>query len=78
MLLIGGFKGKEVATQLGISPSAVAQRFHKMMNEVVIPYFKRYYEVPMESACMEVDQSVMAMPMPGTLSYLQHTMQPYY
>lgn len=80
MLLIDGFKGKEIATQLGISPSAVAQRFHKMMNEIVIPYFKRYYEAPMESACLEVEQSVKAMhlPMAGTLSYLQNTMQPNY
>ena len=53
MLLIDGFKGKEVATQLGLTPSAVTQRFHKMMNDVVIPYFKRYYEAPMESACLE-------------------------
>lgn len=78
MLHIDGFKGKEVATQLGISPSAVAQRFHKMMNEVVIPYFKRYYEAPMVSACMDMEESVKAMPMLGTLSYLQHTMQPNY
>jgi DNA-directed RNA polymerase specialized sigma24 family protein len=46
MMLIEGFKGKEVATQLGVSPSAIAQRFHKMMDEVVVPYFREYYEAP--------------------------------
>lgn len=46
MMLIDGFKGKEVATQLGITPSAVTQRYHKLMEDVVIPYFKRYYVAP--------------------------------
>lgn len=44
MLLVDGYKGKEVAEQFGISPAAVTQRYRKMMKEVVIPYFKRYYE----------------------------------
>lgn len=30
MLLIDGFKSKEVAMQLGLTPSAVTQRFHKI------------------------------------------------
>lgn len=46
MMLIDGFKGKDVAKQLGISPSAVTQRFHKLMEQVVVPYFKRYYVAP--------------------------------
>ncbi len=43
MLYIDGFKGKEVGAQLGMSASAVTQRTNKMMHEVVIPYFKRYF-----------------------------------
>lgn len=43
MMLIEGFKGKEVAVQLGITPSAVTQRYHKLLEDVVIPYFKHYY-----------------------------------
>ena len=43
MLYIDGFKGKEVSAQLGMSASAVTQRTNKMMHEVVIPYFKRYF-----------------------------------
>lgn len=46
MMLIDGFKGKDVAKQLGISPSAVTQNFHKLMERVVVPYFKRYYVAP--------------------------------
>ena len=44
MLYIEGFKGKDVAAQLGISHSAVTQRCQKMMHDVVIPYFKRYFD----------------------------------
>ena len=43
MLFIDGFKGKEVGAQMGMSASAVTQRYNKMMHEVVIPYFKRYF-----------------------------------
>ena len=44
MLYIEGFKGKDVAIQLGMTASAVTQRCQKMMHDVVIPYFKRYFD----------------------------------
>lgn len=54
MMLVDGFKGKEVARRLGITPSAVTQRYHKLLEDVVIPYFKRYYVLPeMGAAPME-------------------------
>lgn len=43
MLFVEGFKGKEVAAQLGMSASAVTQRYNRMMHDVVVPYFKRYF-----------------------------------
>jgi DNA-directed RNA polymerase specialized sigma24 family protein len=43
MLYIEGFKGKDVAVQLGMSAAAVTQRCQKMMHDVVIPYFKEYF-----------------------------------
>lgn len=43
MILIGGYKSKEVAAQLGVTPSAVSQRYRQLMDKVVIPYFKRNY-----------------------------------
>ena len=44
MLYIEGFKGKDVAEQLGMTASAVTQRCQKMMHDVVIPYFKKYFD----------------------------------
>lgn len=59
MILLEGFKGKEVANQLGITPSAVSQRYHKLMEDVVIPYFKRNYIAPYDtrkiSLCIRID-----------------------
>lgn len=43
MLFIEGFKGKEIALQIGLTPSAITQRYNKMMHDVVIPYFKKYF-----------------------------------
>ena len=43
MILIMGMKGKEVAELMGITPAAVSQRYHAMMDEVVRPYFMKYY-----------------------------------
>ena len=51
MILVEGFKGKEVAEQLGMTPSAVTQRYRKLMETVVVPYFKAYYESPLLSRC---------------------------
>lgn len=46
MILIMGMKGKEVAELMGITPSAVSQRYHAMMDQVVRPYFIKYYTEP--------------------------------
>lgn len=43
MILIGGYKSKEVAAQLGVTPSAVSQRYRQMMDTVIIPYFKHNF-----------------------------------
>lgn len=43
MLFYAGFKQKEVAAQLGMTPAAVNQRYKKMMEEVVTPYIIENY-----------------------------------
>lgn len=43
MLFVEGFKGKEIAAQLGISQPAVTERYNRMMHDIVVPYFKRYF-----------------------------------
>ena len=59
MILVDGFKTKDVAAQLGMTPSAVSQRYHKILDEVIIPYFRRNYDIKGSiSAC---DGAAMSM-----------------
>lgn len=81
MLYIEGFKGKDVAQQLGMTASAVTQRCQKMMHDVVIPYFKKYFNAseyntcislceeqsPMFAADMDFGSAKMSAPMMSTL-----------
>ena len=65
MLYIEGFKGKDVAMQLGMTASAVTQRCQKMMHDVVIPYFKRYFDASEYGSYLsfaEEDASVSSVP----------------
>ena len=74
MMLIEGFKGKEVAAQLGITPSAVTQKYHRLMEDVVIPYFKRYYVAPtcetaMPHALFDIQTDAKTFSPENTLSF---------
>lgn len=48
MMLVDGFKGKEIAARLGMTPSAVSQRYRRLMDNVVVAYFKEYYDASMD------------------------------
>ena len=45
MLLVNGFKAKDVAAQMDITPSAVSQRYNKLMQTTVVPYFKDNFDM---------------------------------
>ena len=60
MILIMGMKGKEVAEMMGIPPAAVSQRYHSMMDQVVRPYFLKYYT--RESVSNTEQPSICPMP----------------
>ena len=61
-ILVAGYKAKEVALDLGITPSAVSQRYHRLMEEVVKPYFRHYYDTTAEGtyAMPAYDECYMA------------------
>ena len=57
--------GKDVAMQLGMTASAVTQRCQKMMHNVVIPYFKKYFDASEYGSYLsfsEEDTSVSSAP----------------
>ena len=75
MLLVEGYKGKEVAAELGMTPSAVTQQYHKLMDTVVIPYFKRNYiamEEPdiLSAPDMDYEEDNMYVPMARKCSFI--------
>lgn len=48
MMLVQGFKGKELAEQLGITPSAVSQRYKRLKEEIIVPYFRQYFDMDLD------------------------------
>ncbi len=48
MLLLQGYKGKEVAVQLGMTPSAVSQRYKKLKEQIIVPYFKQNFDMDLD------------------------------
>ncbi len=75
MLLLRGFKGKEVAAQMGMTPSAVSQRYKKLKDEIIVPYFKKNFdmdfdmpEVMDERAILRREAPMIEASMPAPMS----------
>ena len=60
MVFFAGFKQKEVAAQLGITPAAVNLRFKKIMEEVVTPFVIEHYGKGLYLGRMEECKSCLA------------------
>ncbi len=54
MLLLRGFKGKEIADQMGMTPSAISQKYKKLKEEIIIPYFKKNFDMDLTSGQFSV------------------------
>jgi len=55
MLLVEGYKTKEVAEAMGISSAAVSQRYNNLKEHYLEPYFKTNFD-------MDFDMPVVMMP----------------
>ena len=40
MLLLQGFKSKEIAAQMGMTPSTISQKYKKLKEQIIVPYFR--------------------------------------
>ena len=60
MVFYVGYKQKEVAERLGMTPSAVNQRYKKMMEEVVTPFVVENYGMGLYTECLAACQEVAA------------------
>ena len=43
-----GFKGKEIAAEIGMTPSAVSQRYKQLKENIIIPYFKKNFDMDLD------------------------------
>ncbi len=48
MLLLKGFKGKEIALQMGLTPSAISQKIKRLKEEIIIPYFRENFDMELD------------------------------
>lgn len=48
MMLDGGFKAKDIAEQLGLTPSAVSQRYKSLKERIIIPYFRKHFDMELD------------------------------
>ena len=59
MLLVQGYKVKEVAEKTGVTPSAVTQRFNHIKQNVIIPYFREHFDLDFEDSEVMDDTELM-------------------
>ena len=48
MLLLQGFKSKEIAAQMGMTPSAISQKYKKLKEQIIVPYFKKNFDMDLD------------------------------
>ena len=48
MLLLRGYKGKEIAAEMGMTPSAISQKYKKLKAEIIVPYFKKNFDMDLD------------------------------
>jgi len=57
LLLLQGFKTKEVAEQLGLTPSAISQKFKTLKEQVIFPYFKHNFDMDFDTPELMIDDT---------------------
>ena len=59
MLLLQGFKSKEIAAQMGMTPSAISQKYKKLKEQFIVPYFKKYFDMDLEMPEVMDDMAIL-------------------
>ncbi len=65
MLLLRGFKGKEIAAQMGMTPSAISQRYKKLKEQIIVPYFKKNFDMDLDMPEVMDEQALVYSEMPA-------------
>ena len=73
MLLVQGYKIKEVAQLTGVTPSAVTQRFNHIKQRVIIPYFRQHFDLDFEDSELLDDADLMMLTREEPAGYARHS-----
>ena len=77
MLLLRGFKGKEIAAKLGMTPSAISQKYNKLKERIIVPYFRKFFDMDLDmpevmdgraAQRREATMAEAALPMPESMA----------
>ena len=60
ILLLRGFKGKEIAAQMGMTPSAISQKYKKLKDEIIIPYFKKNFDMDLDMVEVMDERAILS------------------
>ena len=88
MLLLQGFKSKEIAAQMGMTPSAISQKYKKLKEQIIVPYFRKNFDMDLnmpevmdemailrrEATMSEARMSMPAPSMPGSMADMAESM----
>ncbi len=67
MMLLQGFKGKEIAERMEMTPSAISQKYKKLKEEIVVPYFKKYFDMDLDMPEVMDERMVVYKEAPGAM-----------
>jgi hypothetical protein len=48
MILLKGFKSKDVAAEMGMTPAAISQKYKKIKEEIIVPYFRQNFDMELD------------------------------
>jgi len=48
MLMLRGYKVKEIAAQMGMTSSAISQKFKQLKERIIIPYFRKNFDMDLD------------------------------
>ncbi len=63
MILLKGFKSKDVAAEMRMSPAAISQKYKKIKEDIIVPYFRQYFDMDFESPEIMPDFGYVGEPM---------------
>lgn len=48
MILLKGFKSKDVAAEMGMTPAAISQKYKKIKEDIIVPYFRQNFDMDLD------------------------------